>query len=82
VLDLDDPEIDALARELARRTGAPLADIVKEALKDKLASAPPSRHAVDWAALREIQARLSKQAAAGGVTSDHAGLYGEDGLPK
>jgi antitoxin VapB len=43
MLDIDDPEVDSLARQLATRTGETVAEAVKQALRERLARTPPSR---------------------------------------
>lgn len=40
VLDIDDPEVDSLAQQLATRTGETVAEAVKQALRERLARTP------------------------------------------
>jgi len=77
-LNIKDPDVYDLARELAQRRGVSLTAAVKEALEDSLAASRASRDGVAEA-LMEI-GRRSAARPEPFLTDDD--LYDENGLPK
>ena len=57
-LTIDDPEIDRMAEELARREGVSVADAVKAALAARLGPKPTARP-IDMDAIRAIQREVA-----------------------
>jgi antitoxin VapB len=76
-------EADALARELAARTGLTITDVVTEALREKLAQTPPMPRTYEEkiAFIRRLQAESAKDPILDPRHPDEI-LYDEDGLPK
>ena len=81
-LDIDDPETEALARELAARTGETIAAAIKRALQERLAriDSESAKAALledlaafrrRWSALPLLEGRSDKEILG----------YDEDGLP-
>ncbi len=83
-LNIKDEAIAHQARRLAALTGQSITGAVREAIADRLrqveqgTSQPPPRTPERLLAMaREIAAHLEE----GERSSDHAALYGDDGLP-
>jgi antitoxin VapB len=76
-------EADALARELAARTGLTITEVVTAALREKLAETPPMPRTKEekLAFIRQIQAESAKHPILDPRHPDEI-LYDEDGLPK
>ncbi len=76
-------EADALARELAARTGMTITDAVTAALAEKLARTPltPDTRDDRLAAIRRLQAEVQKHPILDPRAPDDI-LYDEHGLPK
>ena len=76
-------EADALARELAARTGMTITDAVIMALRDKLADAPPAPDSREdrLAAIYRLQAEAQRHPVLDPRHPD-AILYDDNGLPK
>ena len=81
-LDIDDPETEALARELAARTGETIAAAIKRALQERLARLDSD---AAKAALREDLAACRRRWAAMPLLDDRSDEeilgYDENGLP-
>ena len=81
-LDIDDPETEALARELAERTGETIAAATKRALQERLARL--DSEAAKAALLEDLAAIRRKWAAMpllDGRSADEILGYDENGLP-
>jgi len=81
-LDIDDPETEALARELAERTGETIAAAIKRALQERLAriDSEAAKDALleDLAAFRRSWSALPLL---DGRSADEILGYDENGLP-
>jgi antitoxin VapB len=84
-LSIRDPETDQLARELARRYGKPITEVVKTALQDLAAKPTPAELTKDerMKKVREILARIDAMPIVDGRSSKEImdELYDENGLP-
>jgi antitoxin VapB len=82
-LSIKDPETEALARELARRTGESITEATRRALEDRLRRVVGARKAP---VLLEDLAAIRKRVAALPVldrrSPDEILGYDEDGLPR
>lgn len=79
-MNIESKRAQALAEELARRTGQSITAVVESALQEKLARVERTSNA-------EAKFQRIKQFVEGlpppppGLTSDHSDLYDDDGLP-
>jgi len=87
-MNIKDPEVHAMARELAARRSTTVTDAVRQALRAELERAPVQHetHALEAkkAAIRAICARFSARSEWEGRTSKELqdALYDDQGLPK
>ncbi|QPN62477.1 type II toxin-antitoxin system VapB family antitoxin [Synechococcus sp. CBW1004] len=87
-MNIKDPEVHAMARELAARRSTTVTDAVRQALRAELercpSTEPPSAIEARKAAIRAICARVSARNEWQGLSSKELqdALYDEDGLPK
>jgi len=87
-MNIKDPEVHAMARELAARRSTTVTDAVRQALRAELERAPAKDevHALEAkkAAIRAICARFSARPEWQGRTSKELqdALYDNQGLPK
>jgi antitoxin VapB len=87
-MNIKDPEVHAMARELAARRSTSVTDAVRQALRAELARSPRPEEgrAVEAkkAAIRAICARFSARPEWQGRTSQELqdALYDDQGLPK
>jgi len=81
-LNIKDPEVYRLARELADKTGESLTEVVRRALRERLARERP-REAQDLLIekLREISDRCSALPVLDGRPDDEILGYDERGIP-
>lgn len=86
-MNIKDPEVHAMARELAARRSTTVTDAVRQALKAELTRCPlpegPEALEARKAAILAICARVSARREWQGRTSKELqdALYGDDGLP-
>jgi antitoxin VapB len=86
-MNIKDPEVHAMARELAARRSTTVTDAVRQALRAELARSPspdaPEAIEARKAAIRAICARTSARPEWQGRTSQELqdALYDEHGLP-
>lgn len=86
-MNIKDPEVHAMARELAARRSTTVTDAVRQALRAELerTASPEGPEDVEarMAAIRAICARVSARPEWQGLTSKELqdALYDEDGLP-
>jgi antitoxin VapB len=79
-MNIDDPTVQALAEEIASRTGESITEVIRIALQQRRASLPLRR-----ASEEEIQVLLNRIHSLPKIGPDipHGELlYGEDGLPR
>jgi antitoxin VapB len=87
-MNIKDPEVHAMARELAARRSTSVTDAVRQALRAELARSPNPELAraveAKKAAVRAICARFSARPEWQGRTSQELqdALYDDQGLPK
>jgi antitoxin VapB len=87
-MNIKDPEVHAMARELAARRSTSVTDAVRQALRAELARSPSPEMArsveAKKAAVRAICARFSARPEWQGRTSRELqdALYDDQGLPK
>ena len=79
MLTIKDPEIYAGVRELARRKGTTMTQVVREMTERELGESQKPTYAEKLAALHRIQDAF---AASGIVPLTDDEIYDEDGLPK
>ncbi len=86
-MNIKDPEVHAMARELAARRSTTVTDAVRQALRAELERSPspngPEVLKARKAVIRAICARVSARPGWQGRTSEELqdALYDEDGLP-
>jgi antitoxin VapB len=83
-MNIKDPALIAEAKALAELLGTSVTDAVRQAVTDRLARERAGR---DAGRQRRLEALMAISERAGrlvppGVTSDHADLYDENGLPR
>lgn len=81
-INIKNPEADALARQLAERTGESVTDAVMNALRERLARTERTRGPAlrdELAAIRKRCARLPVRDAR---SAEEIIGYGDDGLPR
>ena len=78
-LQIDNPEVDRLAAELADLTGEPIDQAVVEALREQLEK--QKKIARELAAIHEIQRRFASLPVLDDRTDDEIIGYDENGLP-
>lgn len=79
-MNIDDPNVQALAEEIASRTGESITEVIRIALQQRRASLP-----LPLARQREMRAVLKQIHSLPKIGPDipHGDLlYGEDGLPR
>jgi antitoxin VapB len=87
-MNIKDPEVHAMARELAARRSTTVTDAVRQALRAELDRCPspesPEAREARKAVIRAICARVSARPEWQGRTSKELqdALYNEDGLPR
>ena len=81
-LNIKDPEADALARKLARRTGESLTDAVLNALKERLARTEKMRSHDLLTQLATIRRRCAKLKVRDARSADSIIGYDSRGLPR
>ena len=83
VLNIKDPEIHALAAEVARRNGWSLTRAVREALRDRLArdTSSPARLDRKVARVMELAARASSKPVMDNRSAEEMLGYDEIGVP-
>lgn len=85
-INIKDEEVDRQARQLAKLTGQNITGAVRDAIAEKLhrieqeraCRRPPKSPETLLALAREVAVHFKD----GAHSSDHAELYGEDGLPQ
>ena len=84
ILNIKDPEAHALASELAQRTGQSLTQVVKEALRDRLAREVATRPAQQRLISRvlELGRRASSRPVLDPRTPEEILGYDEFGVPQ
>lgn len=82
MLNVENPEIDSLAQELAQLEGSTVTEVVERALRERHAALLLRRQREDVdRRVREIQARVARMPVLD--PRDHGEmLYDEDGLPR
>ena len=82
-LTIDDAEVEELARRLAERTGVPLADAVRVALRERMTTVAVhlERRAGLEEFLREMRRRVAELPILDDRTDDEILGYDEHGLP-
>ena len=79
-MNIKNPAVERLAKELAEETGETMTSAIQVALEERLQRLRRERDVAEK--IRRIDAVLdSLPPVPPGVTSDHSDLYGEDGLP-
>ena len=79
-MNIKNPTVERLAKELAEETGETMTSAIQVALEERLQRLRRERDVAEK--IRRIDAVLdSLPPVPPGVTSDHSDLYGEDGLP-
>lgn len=85
-LSIRDPETDRLARDLAKRRGEPITQVVKTALQELAAKPTPAELTKEqrMAKVREILARIDARPVVDGRSAKEImdDLYDDVGLPK
>ncbi|MEO3384821.1 type II toxin-antitoxin system VapB family antitoxin [Mesorhizobium sp. CAU 1741] len=80
-LNIKNPEVQKLAKQVAAETGETMTSAIQHALEEKLARLQRDRDVVEKKRrIREIIDSLPPPPP--GITSDHSDLYDEWGLPK
>lgn len=80
-MNIKNPEVQKLARQLADETGETMTSAIQHALEERLARLHRGRDVAEKKRkIREILDSLPPPPP--GVTSDHSDLYDEWGLPK
>jgi antitoxin VapB len=79
-MNIKNPEVQKLARQLADETGETMTLAIRHALEERLARLRRQRDVAEK--IRRIDAIVdSLPPPPPGATSDHSDLYDEDGLP-
>lgn len=79
-LNIKNPIVERLAKELATETGESMTSAIQVALEERLERLRRNRDVSERKRrIKEILASLPPVPP--GVTSDHSDLYGDDGLP-
>lgn len=82
MLNIKSPEVDALARKVAKLTGESITEAIKVALQDRLQKLSGKRKAKNLIEeLTEISDRCSKLPVLDDRTPDEILGYDDDGLP-
>lgn len=80
-LNIEDPEIERMARELARLTGQPITAVIREAIREKLASTEPRGSTPVGDDLSLIVRRGRERTTLDGREADEILGYDAHGLP-
>jgi antitoxin VapB len=80
-LKIEQPEVEELARELAKRTGESIDDAVAIAIRERLERSRRDRATAVHAALLDFRAEIAKLPIADSRTADEILGYDESGLP-
>ena len=81
-LTIEKPEVEELARELARRTGESVDDAVAAAIRERLDRRRHDREKVVHEALLDFRAEIANLSIADSRTADEILGYDEHGLPR
>ncbi len=85
-LNIKDEEVHRQARRLAMLTGGTMTNAVREAIDQRIRQIQLERAGTGTTRTADALLELGRQCAAlmdeSAHSSDHADLYGEDGLPK
>lgn len=79
---IDNPEVEQLARELAKRTGESVDDAVAAAIRERLDRSRQDREKAVHEALLDFRAEIAKLPIADPRTADQILGYDEFGLPR
>jgi antitoxin VapB len=85
-LNIKDDQVHTQAKQLATLTGESITSVVRQALAEKLSAVRRNQDAAGGTRSAERLMALAKlcaeQMRQGNHSSDHAKLYGDDGLPQ